>query len=164
MPRLHLCSWYLNLRSSRQRSTKLFWFVLKGGEDPPPGTHVLIKGLSAGVSLSSGQADAEGRWAVPLSELEELEIEVPRSFSGKLSLIAALVDGNGAVLDEHPVELMVKPVAVAAANDVATNSPPRQEAVTTGAMPSRAAEPERVIAPSMDAKPAVEPQGRRSTE
>jgi len=135
--------------------TKLFWFVLKGGEDVPPGTHVLIKGLSTGVSLSSGQADAEGGWVVPLAELDELEIKASRGFSGKLNLDAALVDGDGAVLDEHPVELVVKPVAIAEPNVAATGSPPAQEAITTGAMPSRAARLEQVIGPPIDVESAA---------
>jgi len=146
--------------------TKLFWFVLKGGEDVPPDTHVLIKGLSTGVSLSSGQANAEGGWVVPLSELEELEIKVSRSFSGKLNLDAALVDGNGAVLDEHPFGLVVKSAAVAEPNVAATDSPPTQEDITTGAMPSRAAILEQVIGPPIDVKSAgaTRPSKSRPTD
>lgn len=143
-----------NLEVEPAEKTKLFWFVLKGRQDAPPGTHLLIKGLSAGVSLSSGQANSEGAWVVPLSELEELEISVPRSFSGKLNLDAALVDGNGAVLDEHPIELVVKPVAVAVQNGAATDSSSK-EVITTGAMRARTAKPEQVIAPSIGVKSAA---------
>jgi len=152
--------------------TKLFWFIVKGGEDVPPGAHVLIRGVPPGVSLSSGQANPEGLWVVPLSELEELEITVPRSFSGKLVLDAALVDGRGAVLDEHPVELVVERVAVAAANDAAADSPkpaavagpgrtgadaaPRQQAIDTTAPPSRRPPaPALVVAPALDAEAAA---------
>jgi hypothetical protein len=65
------------------------------------------------------------------------------------------VPAGGEVLDEHPVELVVKPVAVAAPNGGATDSLPKQEAITTGAMPSGAAKSELVIAPSIDVESAA---------
>jgi hypothetical protein len=146
--------------------TKLFWFAVTGGEDTPPGTHVLVKGLSAGVLLSSGQANADGAWVVPLSELEELKIRVPPSFSGRLNLDVALVDGNGAVLDEHPAELRVKPARVAGASIIsaADTIPPEQAVLTTRAAAPPPAEPEPLTAPSVDVKSApAEPAGVAAT-
>ncbi|HLN09670.1 MAG TPA: hypothetical protein VK281_12035, partial [Xanthobacteraceae bacterium] len=146
--------------------SKLFWFVLTGGEEVAPGTHVLIRGLSTGVSFTSGQADADGGWVVSLAELEELEIKVPRSLSGNLNLDAALVDGNGAVLDEHPVELVVKPAAVAEPNVATIDPPPKYEAIATGAVPSRAAKPDQVTASPIDVKAeaAIRPAKSQPTD
>jgi len=129
---------------------KLFWFVVKG-EDVAPDARILIKGVPGGGSLSSGRAGSDGDWVVPLSELEELAITVPPGFSGRLVLDVALVEGSGAVLDEHPVELVVEP---AAANGAEAGPPVEPAAAAGPGRPVAAPRPEAV-----DAAPPAPPRG-----
>jgi len=132
---------------------KLFWFVVKGGEDVAPDAHILIKGAPAGVSLSNGRAGSDGDWVVPLSELDELAITVPPGISGRLVLDAALVDGGGAVLDEHPVELVVEAVA---ANGAEAGPPVKPAAAAGPARPGTDAAPRPE---AVDAAPPAAPRG-----
>jgi hypothetical protein len=70
--------------------------------------HLRVQGLPAEVMLSAGIADAEHIWLVPLRAIEDLVIEVPPGPAGDHALLIALVDGDGAVIDEHSAHLRVR--------------------------------------------------------
>jgi hypothetical protein len=80
-----------------------------GGRDGlPAGAHLRVQGLPADVMLSAGVSDAEHMWTVPLRAIEDLVIEVPPRPAGDHDLLIALVDGDGAVIDEHSARLHVR--------------------------------------------------------
>jgi hypothetical protein len=81
---------------------------LSGRDGLPAGAHLRVQGLPAGVMLSAGISDAEHMWMVPLRAIEDLIIEVPPGPAGDHDLLIALVDGDGAVIDEHSARLHVR--------------------------------------------------------
>jgi hypothetical protein len=99
-------------------------------QDAPPGPHVRVKGLPAGVTLSGGQTNAERAWIVPLRGRGALKIEVPGGLAGSLDLNVALVGDNGDALAERGIALRVKP-AVAATPSSEAAAAQRSEAADT---------------------------------
>jgi len=135
--------------------TNLFWFVLTGGEETPPGTYVLVTGLPGDVTLSGGQANPGRGWVVPLWALEDLKIKVPPGTSGSLDLGVALVDNNGVVLDKRAAEIHIKAPAAVAAREPDAAPPPNETAATTAPPPLRPPAPALVVPPALDAEAAA---------
>jgi hypothetical protein len=86
---------------------------LSGRDDLPAGAHLRVQGLPAEVMLSAGIADAEHMWMLPLRAIEDLVIEVPPGPAGDHDLLITLVDGDGAMIDEHSARLHVRQPRVA---------------------------------------------------
>jgi hypothetical protein len=74
-----------------------------------------IRGLPPTVALSEGHSIAVGAWAVPLTALPRLRMEVPVGSEGKSEITILLVSVDGAVLNEAKSTLVVLPPKQASA-------------------------------------------------
>jgi hypothetical protein len=70
-----------------------------------------LRGLPAAASLSEGYAIAAGVWAVPLSALPVLQINVPVGVTGRSDLTISLVSLDGPPLAEAQVLLSIAEAA-----------------------------------------------------
>ena len=73
----------------------------------PRQAFVRIRGLPRTVALSEGYSIAAGAWAVPLSALPRLRIEVPTGTEGTSEITILLVSVDGAVLHEAKSTLLI---------------------------------------------------------
>jgi hypothetical protein len=82
-------------------------------ESIPRNSFLRLKGLPPSASLSEGHSIAPGTWAVPLNGLPHLSLNLPASASGRSELLISLVDGDGKLLAEARVSLIIQPQASA---------------------------------------------------
>ena len=75
----------------------------------PRQAFVRIRGLPRTVALSDGYSIAAGAWAVPLSALPRLRVEVPTGTDGNSEIAISLVSVDGTVLDEARSTLVIVP-------------------------------------------------------
>jgi hypothetical protein len=75
----------------------------------PPNSFVRVRGLPPSVSLTDGFAIGPGMWAVPLSGLASLKVNVPVGVSGQSDFLITLVDVEGTILAEATSTLVVGP-------------------------------------------------------
>jgi hypothetical protein len=75
----------------------------------PPRSFVRLKGLPDMSALSDGHAIAPGAWAVALSALPNLKINIPASVIGRSEIAVLLVSLDGDVLAEAKTALDVRP-------------------------------------------------------
>jgi hypothetical protein len=68
-----------------------------------------IRGLPPTIALSDGHSIAVGAWAVPLSALPRLRIDVPTGTEGSSEITILLVSADGSVLDQAKSTLLVVP-------------------------------------------------------
>ena len=116
----------------------------------PPKSFLLFSGLPPAVTLSSGRAIGVGEWAVPLSELASLAVNVPADVSGDFELIITLLgswDGTRTRAAQARTTLVITP---------ARTSPSPAEA----ALRVPAAEPDRS---SGEPAPSSRPSETEST-
>lgn len=75
----------------------------------PRNSFLRLRGLPTTASLSEGYSIAPGSWAVPLRGLPDLVVNLPASVSGRSDLLISLVDGDGKLLAEARVALIIDP-------------------------------------------------------
>lgn len=80
----------------------------------PANSFVRIRGLSPQMTLTEGHMIAPGAWAVPLSALADLRVQIPASASGRVDVSIALVAIDGGVVAEAKTTLVVAPAALPA--------------------------------------------------
>ena len=68
-----------------------------------------IRGLPPTAALSDGHSIGPGTWAVPLSALSRLRVELPAGVEGKSEIAVLLVSVDGAVLHEARSTLVIVP-------------------------------------------------------
>jgi len=76
---------------------------------------VVIVGLPAGMTVSTGDALGADAWQVPAADLAEARIVPPKNFVGPVDVIAELRLADNAVVDRRSLHLEWTDVAVAAA-------------------------------------------------
>lgn len=120
------------------------FYLRVGGpsEAVPPRSYILIQGLPPSVALSECENIRPGIWAVSLSVLESLKVNVPAGFAGGSDFTITLFDGAGSELAERTVHLYAKsPVLAGPENQQADVTPPTQSAITMASLPPAAAAP-----------------------
>jgi hypothetical protein len=118
----------------------------------PSNSFVRLRGLPAAASLSEGYAIAAGVWAVPLSALPVLQINVPVGVTGRSELTISLVSLDGPPLAEAQVLLSIAEAAAPQSEMLMTTPDPRQVAP---APPTR---------PNSSPIPALAPEKRARAE
>jgi len=78
----------------------------------PAQAYVLVRGLPSGVSLGGGHPIGAGSWAVPVSALRALPLNIPVGSSGRWELVVSLVSIEGVNLAEANTVLAIGPTAV----------------------------------------------------
>ena len=73
-----------------------------------PGAVVALSGLPAGVHISKGIAEADGRWRIPVGDLPGVKILPPNGYSGVMTITAELRTGNDLPVVRSPVRLTWK--------------------------------------------------------
>ena len=121
--------------------------------DLPSKSFVRLRGLPAAASLSEGYAIAAGVWAVPLSALPVLEINVPVGVTGRSELTISLVSLDGPPLAEVRVLL-----------SIADARTPKSEVSTATPDPRQVAAPVPPARPNTPPIPALAPEGRARAE
>ena len=101
----------------------------------PSKSFVRLRGLPAAASLSEGYAIAAGVWAVPLSALSVLEINVPVGVTGRSELTISLVSLDGPPLAEAQVLLSIAEAATPQ-SELLTVTPDRRQ-IAAPAPPTR---------------------------
>jgi hypothetical protein len=66
----------------------------------PRNSFVRLRGLPPAVALTEGYAIGPGSWAVPLSGLSALKVNVPTDLSGRTEIVITVVGMDGVVLAE----------------------------------------------------------------
>lgn len=122
----------------------------------PQNSYVRLRGLPPTMSLSDGHAIAAGAWAVPLSALARLRVEVPAGLTGRSELTVSLVNMDGDLLAEARMTLVItgEPARTGAA-PAAPPPPPSAE----GPTPAPAAKPKAAAA-----VPMLTPEDRERAE
>jgi hypothetical protein len=118
----------------------------------PSKSFVRLRGLPAAASLSEGYAIAAGVWAVPLSALPVLEINVPVGVTGRSELTISLVSLDGPPLAEAQVLLSIAAAA------------PQSEMLTATPDPRQIAAPAPPTRPNTLAIPVLAPEERARAE
>ncbi len=77
------------------------------GDKLPQNSFLRVWGLPPSAILSLGHVISPGSWAVPLSALPTLKLQVPASAAARSQLSISLVGVDGAVLAESKVTLVV---------------------------------------------------------
>jgi hypothetical protein len=81
-----------------------------------PNTEIILTGLAAGTTLTSGTSlDARG-WRINISDLPNARVVPPQGYSGPMTLFAELRDVEGRPLSRAPVHLTWNAAEVASAN------------------------------------------------
>ena len=119
----------------------------------PSKSFVRLRGLPAAASLSEGYAIAAGVWAVPLSALPVLQINVPVGVTGRSELTISLVSLDGPPLAEAQVLLSIAEAAAPQSEMLMATPDPRQ--VAAPAPPTR---------PNSSPIPALAPEERARAE
>jgi hypothetical protein len=79
-----------------------------------PGATVILIGLPNGARLSPGNRVVSGEWLIGLGDLPMATVIPPRDYVGSMNIAAELRGSDGRVLSKSPVQLIWKPVVVAA--------------------------------------------------
>jgi hypothetical protein len=112
----------------------------------PQRSFLRLRGLPPTVSLSEGHAIAPGAWAVPLTGLSSLVMNVPVGISGRSVLMVSLVGEDGTLLADTTITLVI----------LAPPPPPP---------PVEAARPEpKRTGPALPKPPILSPTDRESAE
>jgi hypothetical protein len=119
----------------------------------PSRSFVRLRGLPASVSLSEGYAISAGVWAVPLSALSVLEINVPVGVAGRSELTISLVSLDGPLLAEARVLLSIAEAATPQSENLTATPDARQ--IAARAPPTR---------PNTSPIPALTPEERARAE
>lgn len=129
----------------------------------PKNSFLRLRGLPPAVSLTEGHAIAPGAWAVPVSALPDLHMNVPTGVSGRSELTISLVAEDGTLLAEAKTAFIVVPVPIAA-------PPPERKAPapapTASAGPPAAQAPNVApgAPPAKPAAPVLSPADRENAE
>jgi hypothetical protein len=75
----------------------------------PRGGFLLFRGLIAGISLSEGNAVADGAWIVPLARLSNLKVFVAPDVSGRCEISISLTGSDDTILSEARTTLIIGP-------------------------------------------------------
>lgn len=75
----------------------------------PARSFLRLRGLPPTVSLSVGHAIGPGAWAVPLTGLPGLVMNVPVGLTGRSALAVSLVGEDGTLLAEAAITLVIQP-------------------------------------------------------
>jgi glycosyltransferase involved in cell wall biosynthesis len=118
----------------------------------PPGSNLLIRGLPPAATLSEGRRMSAGAWAVAVTRLASLEVQVPAGSQGRSDLTLALVGNDDGSLAEAHTELSI--------NEPTVMIPSAPAAVARPLTPPLVAPPPSTIAaaPAARARP-VTPSG-----
>lgn len=70
-----------------------------------PNTEVILTGLAAGTTVTSGKSLGAREWRINIADLPNAHVVPPQGYSGLMALFAELRDGNGRPLSRAPVHL-----------------------------------------------------------
>lgn len=141
---------------------------LQPGATPPATSFVRIRGLPPTAALTEGHSISPGSWAIPLAALDSLKVIVPAGLAGKREIIVALVTGDGQVVHETKVALVIAAAGLiapdartgepAAAPPPKPAAPPATTVVTPSpAPPPPATAPQKLVEPAPPPPPAPSP-------
>jgi hypothetical protein len=74
----------------------------------PKGSFVTIRGLPPAASLEDGHAVGPGWWAVPLSALSSLVVQMPEGVSGRSEMVISLIALDGRLLAQSRSALAIQ--------------------------------------------------------
>jgi hypothetical protein len=124
----------------------------------PHNSYLRVRGLPPSVSLSDGHAITAGAWAVPLTALPNLLLQIPVGVSGRSELTVSLVNMDGDLLAEARMALVVTSQgAPPGASAIAPPAPPQPSDIPT---PLPAARPKS----TGPAGPILTPEERERAE
>jgi len=135
---------------------------IQPGTPPPATSFVRIRGLPPTAALTEGHSIAPGSWAIPLAALDNLKVLVPAGLAGKREIIVALVTGDGQVVHETKVALVIAAaglIAPEARRGEPAAPPPMPTAPAAAAVvtPSPSPPPAPAVVPQKPAEPAPPP-------
>ena len=97
----------------------------------PKGSFVTVRGLPPTVGLKDGHAVGPGWWAVPLSALGGLVVEVPDGVPGRSEIVISLIALDGRLLAQSRSALVIQPSVPTPGSVTGTPLAPKSEPDTS---------------------------------